>query len=138
MSDFDRLEFRPEDVLRAADLNLIVDAVRRSMGLTEGGDGIEGIGDGRGRSALAAPGRMAFIGKANGDISAASGSALGTGSVTRYEIDGSNNEYATTADYDVINPSSNTMTGGAGITAGKRCFVQEDESGRLIVAPLEC
>jgi hypothetical protein len=138
MSDFERLDFRPDDVLRASDLNLIVEFVRARLGESEAGDGAESVRDSRGRSHVAVAHRMAFVGKASGDIAAASGSTWGSGVVTRYEEDGSGAEYSASADYDVLNPSSNTMTGGAGIASGKRCFVQEDESGRLIVAPLEC
>lgn len=139
MSDFDGLKFQPDDILRASDLQAIVDQIRGSGWGSGGGGEVDAMSDRRGRWHVAVRQRLAFVGKANGNISAASGTAWGTGQVTRWEFDNvANNEYATTAVFNVYNPSNNTMTGGAGITSGLRCFVQEDESGHLIVSPLEC
>lgn len=137
MSEFDRLDFRTDDVLRADDLNAIVAAVKARLGAIEGGSGVVVTRDGRGNAYLTGEKRAGWVGKANGNISAASGSAWGTGTVTKYIWTGSA-EATTGADYSVLNPSDNTMGSGEGITSGKRCFVQEDEQGNLIVGTLEC
>ena len=80
---------------------------------------------------------LRFFGVASGNISARSGTTLGTGKVTRHYSDGGT-DTSTTIDYDVLNPSSNTMGSGEGITSGKYCFVQEDSDGNLVVGTLEC
>jgi hypothetical protein len=137
VSDFDRLEFRPDDVLRASDLNLILDALRRSMGGLQGGDGVESIRDGRGNTRLAATKRLAFIGKANGAIAAPTGDTPTSGTVTRYRFDGTS-LVTLGIDYAVLNASTTKMGSGNGIDSGQRVWVQEDADGNLWVAPLEC
>ena len=92
-----------------------------------------------GQVQLAAVAKAAFVGVANGNITARSGSTAGTGSVTRYELDPIAGTYASTSiNYDVFNPSASTMSSGNGINSGQYCWVEEDDDGNLLVTPLEC
>jgi hypothetical protein len=138
VSDLDRLDFQRGDALKASQLQAIVDAVRKCLGKIVGGTGVDVRRDARGNTVITGRQRPVWIGKANGNIPAASGSAWGAGSVTRWSVDGSGNEYTTSVNYDVLNPSSTTMTSGNGIDSGQRCRVWQDEDGNLIVEPLEC
>lgn len=83
------------------------------------------------------------IGKANGPISAASGSTYGTGLVDLYESDtpygyGYGDEDGPTDTIEVLNPSSELMDSGNGIDDGLRVSVAWDVRGNPWVAPLEC
>jgi hypothetical protein len=131
------LNFKPGQVLKADDLQTIADAINRPGWDVRGGGGIDVRKGARGQTQITGTERRAFVGSANGDIPPRSGTAWGQGSVSQLGFDGTD-EYSLGVGWDVYNPSSNTMTGGAGIANGQRCFVQEDEQGRLIVSPLEC
>lgn len=70
------------------------------------------------------------LGKANGNITARSGTTAGTGTVDVW--DNSTGVLAATGDsVDVLNV-------GAQIASGKYVWFEEDESGDIYAAPLEC
>ena len=126
---------RPGDPLTAEMVNELIRRTQPSQ--PRGGTGIDVRSGPGGNHQFSATPLVRFVAVANGDISARSGSTWGTGSVTRYQFDGTHDS-TTSVDYDVVNPSSNTMSGGAGITSGLYCFVAEDDDGNLVVSPLEC
>lgn len=128
MSDFDRLEFRAGDLLRAEDLNTLVEAVVERLSVIEGGAGIAVMRDGRGNVHLTATGRQVFWGKADATINGASGDTPAAGNVTRWRYNGTANEAISGASYAVLNPA------GA-IASGQLVRVEEDMDGNLIAIP---
>ena len=137
MSDFDKLNFKPGDPVRARDFQAIVDEIRHPGAVVGGGGGVDVRQGPRGQLQISAPEILCFVGVANGDISPRSGTTWGTGTVTVLGFDGTD-DYSLSVDYDVVNPSSTVMTSGHGIDSGMYCWVQEDIQGNLIVTPLEC
>jgi hypothetical protein len=127
-------DFKPGDVLRA---ETITDLYRRSEPAAVRVSGPISARSGRGGISLAATSPLRFVGVASGNISQRSGSAWGTGQVTRYGFDGTN-DFTTSQTFDVVNPSNSTMSSGHGIDDGQYCWVEEDSDGNLVVTPLEC
>jgi hypothetical protein len=127
--------FRPGDILRA---ETIGDLYRRTEppAVRVSGGGLSARASGAVLDVVAAA-PLRFVGVAAAAIPARSGSTWGTGTVTRYAFDGTN-DYSTGQDFPVVNPSSSKMTSGNGIDAGQYCWVEEDSDGDLVVAPLEC
>ena len=135
--DVDKLNFKPGDQLAAADLQAMLEALRRPGAIVRGGAGVDVRQGARGQVQITGTSPLRFVGVANGNITARSGSTWGTGSVTRYGFDGTH-DYTTSVNYDVVNPSSTKMGSGNGIDSGQYCWVEEDSDGHLVVMPLEC
>ena len=129
--------FKAGDPLSHETMNAIVRALKPPD--VRVGPGLSVRRGARGQVQLTTGRPMQFVGSANGNITARSGSAWGTGSVSIVDFDPiAGTENVTSVSYDVVNPSSNTMSDGYGIDSGQRCWVQEDDAGNLIVSPLEC
>ncbi len=87
-----------------------------------------------------------FLAIANGDIPARSGSTLGVGSVFSVSVaptytTGTLTAAAASTDtdtFEVVNPSSSTMTSTNGIDSGQYCWVEQGSDGLYYVSPLEC
>lgn len=87
-----------------------------------------------------------FLGVANGNIPARSGTAAGVGQVFLVSTTPTYTAGALTSlalatetiSIEVYNPSSTTMTSTNGIDSGQYCWVQLDNSGMYMVTPLEC
>lgn len=128
---------KPGDPIRADLLNALIRASKPTQ--VRAGPGLTARQGSRGQVQLAVDRPTQFVGSASGNITPRSGTTWGTGQVQIIDFDPiAGTEVATSISYDVVNPSSNTMTGGAGIASGLRCFVQEDDAGNLLVYPLEC
>lgn len=136
-SEFDRLDFKPGQPLLARDLQAIVDYVRNQLGDVEGGHGVVASRGARGRVHVTGTRPESFYGVAAANIAPASGDTPAAGTVTRYRWGGTSYE-TTGVTYDVLNPSTTAMTSGNGIDSGMRVWVIEDDSGNLVVFPLEC
>jgi len=134
--DADKLDFKRGDVLKAADLQTLRDAILRPDSEIKGGVGIDARKGVRGSVQLTAVQSLGSVGVASGDITPRSGTTPGTGTVSVKRYDGTN--LIASHDVDVLNASADTMTGGAGITSGKYVWIGEDADGNLWVAPLEC
>ena len=135
----DDLDFRKGDPLLARQLQAILDEMRRPSQILRAGAGLSARQGAHGQTQITGEKRLGFFGVASGNISPRSGSTMGTGTVTRHQVNiTSGDDVATTINYPVWNPSSNTMASGNGINSGQYCWVQEDDDGNLIVTPLEC
>ncbi len=138
----DGIDIKPGDVIKAADLMSLVEGVRRPDGVPRGGVGINIRKSPSGQTQVIARDRLRrYLCTANGDIDPRSGSTAGTGVVIVKHYnpdDGTIFTDDTPVALDVLNASSNTMTGGAGITDGSYCWAMEDGDGNLWVSPLEC
>ena len=132
-----RPNFKRGDPLNHETIN---ELIRRTEPPVVRGSGAVSVRTGhRGQVQVAVPSILRFVGVANGDIPARSGSSWGTGTVTRYEYDAvSGDDDSTGQDFDVVNPSSTMMSSGNGIDDGQYCWVEEDSDGNLVVTPLEC
>ncbi len=129
-------KFRRGDVLKADDLNVIVDAIA-SSGLIRGGPGLSVRRSSGGTQITSVAGAYRAIGVASGNIAARSGTTPGSGTVTVKWYDGS--ALADAGDsVSVLYGSSKTMTSGHGIDSGQYVWVEEDIYGQLWVSPLEC
>lgn len=134
MSDFERLDFRSDDVLRASDLNLIVDQIRRTSGRVEVGDGLCSESDGRGGVRITATARGVYVAAATTAITARSGVVAGTGRATLHVLDHSGNLVAGGDEVDVFNFSG----AAGGIDAGKFLMVMMASDDRYWVISAEC
>lgn len=127
---------KPGDEIQAAHFNALRGAIIRNSILAGDSSGVELVQTEAGTTiSVSLP--LRFVGVANGNISPRSGSAWGTGTVTRYWWDGTS-DHTAYQDFTVVNPSSSTMTSGHGIDSGQYCWVEEDSDGNLVVTPLEC
>lgn len=133
----DNLDFQRGDPLKAEQLQAIRDELLRPTAVIRGGAGLSVRQGARGQTQVTGDRRGAWMGKANGNIPAASGDTPGSGSVTRWQFNGTAMA-SFSANYSVLNWSTTTMTSGNGINSGQRCWVEEDEDGQLWVTPLEC
>lgn len=130
-------DFRRGDVLSHEVINELIRRTEPARPRASGGISVR-TGP-RGQVQVTGTTRMGWVGVADGNISARSGSTWGTGTVTRYQYNWiSGDDSSTSLNYPVVNPSSNTMSSGYGINSGQYCWVQEDDDGNLVVMPLEC
>ena len=126
------------DVIKASDLNRLVEAIERGTITVSQDSGLE-MQQARGGTSL----RVVFpvnryVGVANGNITKRSGATPGSGSVTLYRYTVANGLTSLSLDIAVLNASSNAMTSGNGIDSGQYCWVEQDGDGWWWVSPLEC
>ena len=122
-------DFRRGDVLSHEVINELIRRTEPARPRASGGISVR-TGP-RGQVQVTGTTRMTFVGKANGSISAGSGSTWGTGSVTRWQfnyISGASS--STSLNYDAVNPAASA------IASGQDVFVEEDDDGNLVVMPL--
>ena len=132
----DKLDFKRGDVLKAADLQTLRDAILRPDSEIKGGVGIDARKGVRGSVQLTAVQSLGSVGVANGNITPRSGTTPGAGTVSVKRYDGTN--LIASHDVAVLNASSSTMTSGHGIDSGQYVFIVEDTDGWTWVSPLEC
>lgn len=126
---------RPGDAIKAADYNLIVEAIRRiriNRGQSTGLD----ITESPGGTTLRVRWRSdRYVGLVQaGGISARSGSTPGSGTVNLQEYDETNNVTDTGIPVDVLNFSAGT----SGFAAGKYVWIEQDVNGYWWVTAAEC
>lgn len=135
MSIFDRINIKPGDPIKAADMMAIVEAVRNPRLRVRAGDGISARQQSNGDVAITAQTRHAFLATANGAIPARSGATPGTGQATACVLNASGNIVATALVVDVYNFSA----AAGGIDSGKYLWVEEGPlDGRYWVVSAEC
>lgn len=128
---------RPGDELTAVMWNQLIDYLEQSQLSIAQNGGLALQSGPKGRILSIPFQSWWFLAVANGNISARSGTTLGTGSVFLVSV---NNGVASvsTVSYPVLYASSKTMTSGHGIDDSMYCFVQEYPSGVLLVSPFDC
>src|SRR5262245_13644293 len=136
-TDLDAISVKPGDRIRADDTMGLVTAVRGGRAGAATGAGLLGRRGPQGGFQVAPVTTGAgWVGTASGAISPRSGSTPGTGTVTVRRYSGTTLLDSFTV--DVLNASSNTMTGGSGIESGQYCWVQPDGDWTWWVSPLAC
>lgn len=126
-----RLEFQKGDRLLAEHMTEIVRRLDRLEGVRTSGR-LQARRGARGPMELAyVEGVTSSLGMANGDISAGSGTAPGTGSVDFYWLGPSGTLEATGQSEGVLNVDT-------AITSGKWVWAQQDMVGDWYVSPLQC
>lgn len=121
MSDFDRLDFKSDDVLRASDLNLILEAIRRSMGRVEVGDGLFSEADPRGGLRISGtPARGQYLAAASGIITGRSAAIPGAGNATVWQYRGTS--IADGGTVPVFNYAQ-------ALADGQPCIIEQDTGG---------
>jgi hypothetical protein len=136
----DFVDLKDGDTLEPFHINQIYKELRRWRKL-KGSQRVQIVGANDGDSVpqiVVVINPMMYVGVANGDIPARSGTTVGEGIVTIKQFDGTTIEDAQTNDIDVKNPSDTTMTSGNGIDDGQYVKVWRDYFGDWIVEPMEC
>lgn len=126
--------WKPDDILKAEDLNRLVDVIRRitiTVSQSSGLDMLEGPG---GTSLRVRWRQDRYLAYTSGGITARSGSTPGTGSAAIQTYDPVNGITSTGIDVDVLN--WNDATGGVG--TGKYLWVVQDNNGFWWVWVAEC
>jgi hypothetical protein len=136
--DVDKLNFHPGDPLRARDLQSIVKAIRTVELPIRGGPGIVVRQGMQGQIEISAVDILdRAIGVANGNITARSGTTVGSGTVRVWRLNGST-LFDNGVDYTVNNASAEMTTLGNGIDTGVYVWIMKDRDGIWWVSPLEC
>ncbi len=133
--------FAKGDVLKAADLVILRDAIERQRLTTGQNSGISLQETEQGTVIRVAGRSDRYLAKASGDITARSGTTPGVGKATLQRCKrtsaGPPPVYAISSlsvDYDVINYSSAT----GGIPDEKYCWIEQDNDGLWWVVSAEC
>lgn len=124
-------DFRRGDRLQAAHMQEIVRRLDRLEGVRGSGRLQTRRGPGGNLQLSYIEGVASSLGKANGTISARSGTSPGSGTVDFYWKNSAGSLEVTGQSETVFNP-------GAVIGDGKYVWVQQDMAGDWYVAPLEC
>jgi hypothetical protein len=136
--DVDKLNFHPGDPLRARDLQAIVKAIRTVELPIRGGPGIVIRQGMQGQIEISAVDTVErTIGVANGNITARSGTTVGTGIVRVWRLSGTT-LFDNGVDQSVNNASAEVTAGGNGIDSGVYVWIMKDRDGIWWVSPLEC
>lgn len=126
------------DVIKAADLNRLVEAIERGTLTVSQDSGLE-MQQGRGGTSLRVVFPVnRFVGVASGNISTRSSGTPGSGSVTLYRYDTTNGLTSLAINVSVLNASSTSMSSGNGIDSGKYCWIEQDGDGWWWVSPFDC
>ncbi len=138
----DFVDLKDGDRLEPYHINIIYKELRR-LRKTQGDTFIhvEGMNDGDGVPTITGTfPRIGYLAVANGTISAAVNSAVGTGSVQVLMANGNSLINAQISEIAVYNPARDTANGTVlgEISSGKRVWIQKDGFGQWYVAPLEC
>lgn len=130
MPDFNPPKYSPGDVLKADMVNQINDALRDARKIRIGSGLAARYGAG-GLQITAVPGQATFyIGKADGNITARSGTTPGTGTAEDWD--------ASSGTLTATGVTRTVKNAGTLISSGKYVAYQKDPFGVWWAAPLEC
>lgn len=129
-------DFRPGQVLKADDLNLIVDLLKR-MRITAGqSSGISLQESITGTAIRVSFPANRYVGKTTSTITVRSGTSPGTGSVELYLYDVASGQWVDSNCGVSVLYFSATPVGG--IASGKYCWVEQDADGNYVLISVEC